>query len=378
MLSSKETMLRYIAVPLLLLSFTFSAKAQDECPPDGDQAADATAKFLQAAPDCKTAAERMRKCRWGSNADSEFAPIVMQKCEATFVPKLSAAGKKHYAEEERLCSWEYSRQEGSLFISEAVVCQTDLAEKYSANPALAEAPMPSASFDCTKASSAMERAICSDKHLGKADIVLNRVYKRSLSFLNAEQKDKLKAAQRTWLQSVPKVCSIQNPPFSSASINCAVEAFSARFTDLYGCSAGETDACLENLGSRVGEDEDDVRHYDRQASFDCTKAKSPMETAICSDVLLGQNDIVLSVAFKDALKAAGSGKEAVVRSSQRSWLQWVAKTCPMATPGEIPSLLTRACLRTAFDTRTEQLRNCTPANAEDPAACLNAFAILGD
>lgn len=38
------------------------------------------------------------------------------------------------------------------------------------------------------------------------------------------------------------------------------------------------------------------------ASFDCTKAKSPVEKAICSDAELGKLDEDLSKVYKDALK----------------------------------------------------------------------------
>jgi len=55
------------------------------------------------------------------------------------------------------------------------------------------------------------------------------------------------------------------------------------------------------------------------ASFDCTKAKSPVEKAICSDTELGKLDEDLSKVYKDALKE--HPVENYVKTRQRAWLK---------------------------------------------------------
>lgn len=55
-----------------------------------------------------------------------------------------------------------------------------------------------ASFDCKKASTAVEKAICSDSQLSKLDEELGKVYKSALSVV--AEKDSLKAEQRKWIQ----------------------------------------------------------------------------------------------------------------------------------------------------------------------------------
>ena len=54
-----------------------------------------------------------------------------------------------------------------------------------------------ASFDCTKASTLVEKAICGDQNLSDYDEHLARLYKQALA--NAPNSDRVKADQRSWL-----------------------------------------------------------------------------------------------------------------------------------------------------------------------------------
>ena len=54
--------------------------------------------------------------------------------------------------------------------------QGRVAAKFSAKPELANELAPLASFDCKRAETRLETAICSDKKLAQADIVLGRAY----------------------------------------------------------------------------------------------------------------------------------------------------------------------------------------------------------
>ena len=55
------------------------------------------------------------------------------------------------------------------------------------------------------------------------------------------------------------------------------------------------------------------------ASFDCTKAKSPVEKAICTDTELSKLDEDLSKVYKDALKE--HPVENYVKTRQRAWIK---------------------------------------------------------
>ena len=61
-----------------------------------------------------------------------------------------------------------------------------------------------ASFDCEKAATEVEKAICSDKTLSILDEFLALTYKKALS--RSSHKDALKASQRNWLISKRNTC----------------------------------------------------------------------------------------------------------------------------------------------------------------------------
>jgi uncharacterized protein YecT (DUF1311 family) len=56
------------------------------------------------------------------------------------------------------------------------------------------------SFDCSKASSSIEKLICSDNELAKLDRSLADLYKVLLNNLPSNQKQHLKAEQRGWVK----------------------------------------------------------------------------------------------------------------------------------------------------------------------------------
>lgn len=61
------------------------------------------------------------------------------------------------------------------------------------------------SFDCAKATNAVERAICSDPMLAAMDVSVAADYKKALNA--AANKEALKAEQRQWLQQMHSQCS---------------------------------------------------------------------------------------------------------------------------------------------------------------------------
>src|ERR1039457_6111422 len=108
---------------LAFLVITGSLLAQEKCDFGSPEAADALVKALQSQKTCKAAAQLMDECRWGSSADAEFSSLVVEKCEGEFFNKLSPAGTENYETAMQLCAYEYARQEGTISISEAAMCQ---------------------------------------------------------------------------------------------------------------------------------------------------------------------------------------------------------------------------------------------------------------
>jgi len=221
--------------------------AQLACGSPTDDTAQALDKLLASDPTCAAAHTRLKACAWGSSADVQFAAIMIRKCEQTFLSSLSPQEKSRYTDRLELCTYEYARQEGTLYISEAALCQADVAAKFSAHPEFARLPVPQASFDCSKATTPLERAICSDAKLGRADVVLGRAYAAALNEAPAGERPALIASERKWLKSIPAKCGLSASAPSAASIDCIRNAFELRFTALDGCSADDEGiaACVD-------------------------------------------------------------------------------------------------------------------------------------
>lgn len=233
------------AVLVLVGAACIAARAQQPCEFFSDQARQHLTQALQDAPSCKAAAAQFDKCRWGSSVDWEFGSIVVGKCEKELLPALSAAGKANYEHELRLCSYEYEHQEGTVFISEDARCKVHVAADLDANVDIADQPPARASFDCGKAQTAMEQAMCSDQRLGDAEIVLSRALHGAMSALKPDQQRALTRQENDWFSGVEKKCRVGADAVSARARACMRKEFEARFQELDGCSAGETAACLK-------------------------------------------------------------------------------------------------------------------------------------
>lgn len=94
---------------------------------------------------------------------------------------------------------------------------------------------PAASFDCAKAASAVERAICADGSLAQLDRELAAAYGRRLQETSeAGDKDVIRAAQRTWLQQRDSGCRNAS---GEALARCLGNAYRARLAEFSASSA---------------------------------------------------------------------------------------------------------------------------------------------
>lgn len=76
-------------------------------------------------------------------------------------------------------------------------------------------PAAAASFDCAKASTPFEEAICSDDALSLQDEVLAQAYATALGGLSKAAADEVKAAQRAWLGYAQRQCSDDAEPIAT-------------------------------------------------------------------------------------------------------------------------------------------------------------------
>jgi uncharacterized protein YecT (DUF1311 family) len=81
---------------------------------------------------------------------------------------------------------------------------------------LAATPAQAASFDCAKASTEVEKAICANPDLSRSDEVLARAYATALGGLSDEAKAAVQAGQREWLGFAALACTTDARPFTAA------------------------------------------------------------------------------------------------------------------------------------------------------------------
>ena len=97
-------------------------------------------------------------------------------------------------------------------------------------------PAAAASFDCAKASTPFEEAICSDDALSLQDEVLAQAYATALGGLSKAAADEIKAAQRDWLGYAERICSDDAEPiagdYTDEQKQCLAATFRARSQDL--------------------------------------------------------------------------------------------------------------------------------------------------
>jgi hypothetical protein len=232
--------------PLLAAAFVAlaipAASAAEAC--FGSDAA-ALSTALEHAGSCRAAFAKLSECSWGSSADLAFGDVVVKVCEREFLAKLTAAGKANYAAEAALCAYEHALQDGTMYRSMEALCRAEVASRFAQTPTLAERALPRASFDCATARTPLEKAICADPKLGRADLALSRVYKQAMQSLTPGQRSALNANERQWMAHLVVDCRLGDAASEKAR-GCARAAFEARFTAIEDCEAADDMAkCLE-------------------------------------------------------------------------------------------------------------------------------------
>lgn len=92
------------------------------------------------------------------------------------------------------------------------------------------------------------------------------------------------------------------------------------------------------------------------ASFDCTKARSNIEKAICSDPTLSQLDETLASEYKKARSKLSPSADRTFVSGQRSWLRFNSTYCFVdTTASSVTSADATSCLVRAYKDRISDL-----------------------
>ena len=89
-----------------------------------------------------------------------------------------------------------------------------------------------ASFDCAKASTSFEEAICADEGLSEQDEVLAQAYATALGGLSTGAANEVKAGQKAWLNFAQRACSDEAQPIAGAyteeQTQCLASTFRGR------------------------------------------------------------------------------------------------------------------------------------------------------
>lgn len=91
--------------------------------------------------------------------------------------------------------------------------------------ALEARPFTEPSFDCNKAGSAIEFAICADAKLATLDVQLGDAYQAARKAVAGDAKEELKRGQRAWIRQRNKDCA-------GGNIDCLKRAYEARIAEL--------------------------------------------------------------------------------------------------------------------------------------------------
>jgi uncharacterized protein len=85
-----------------------------------------------------------------------------------------------------------------------------------------------ASFDCSKAATPREKAVCASPALGAVDEKLAATYKAALAEQSTEAAEGTRHAQREWLKSLDRKCAPGGPDYS----DCLAAAYAMRLREL--------------------------------------------------------------------------------------------------------------------------------------------------
>ena len=122
-----------LAAVMLAIWVTASAakdeSKQEQCPTlDAREIED----MLQKAPSCQRAVAVFETCQFGSSGDVGLGAVVIEKCEADFLGKLTAAQRRAYDGEQKRCSRKYLNKSGTMYRSFEAFCVAYVARDYSA------------------------------------------------------------------------------------------------------------------------------------------------------------------------------------------------------------------------------------------------------
>ncbi len=103
------------------------AAAEEKCPKGS---APIFEEDLQSIDDCVAANALHEQCAWGSSGDARLSGVVIPKCEAGFLAKLSKPQRRTYESREQACDAAYVNDTNSMQTLQTSMCREELAVTY--------------------------------------------------------------------------------------------------------------------------------------------------------------------------------------------------------------------------------------------------------
>jgi len=183
-------------------------------------------------------------------------------------------------------------------------------------------PIAAASFNCSKARTVIEKTICSNTQLNKADEQLGKIYRQLRNSLPGWEFDLLRKEQRQWVKQ-------RNSNCSDGNVYCLQLINELRIIALR--------AEIERRGIQ-------------SPSFDCAKARTVVEKSICRNNQLSLVDSEMGEIYSQLRQSLPRWEIELLRREQRHWLRQRNSNC---SGGDI------SCLQSIYDLRITELRSHT-------------------
>ena len=86
---------------------------------------------INASGGCDQAMKIFDDCEYGASGDVLLGAAVEKKCEADFLPRLTAAKTKAYQRQMGVCDRKYANEDGTMYRSFTAFCRAEIAQRYS-------------------------------------------------------------------------------------------------------------------------------------------------------------------------------------------------------------------------------------------------------
>ena len=179
------------------------------------------------------------------------------------------------------------------------------------------------SFDCGHAKLPDELAVCANAQLAALDRQLSQLYYARVDGLDGDARLAFRRQQGDWLGQ-RKLCG--------ANAACVSQAYTSRIAALQG--QGQGGPALAATPAAVA----------ATPSFNCARARSADEIAICNDGVLAAKDRQLSALYSGVLTRLDLDSQQRLAAGQKVWLQQRGQ-CGASV----------ACIASAYDSRIRQL-----------------------